>query len=410
MISTVSWCRFPAFTEISHLWGWSLLYFYNFTAFKKPPNQSNYVTKILEPMAKIVLLASEFPPQPGGIGNHAYHLASGLQANGFDVKLVCDIRSGNGQEEEQFDKTVSFEVVRIPRRKFILRSYLDRISKAYSLTEKCDVVISSGKFSLWLGAFLRLFFNRKFVAIIHGTEISLPNKILRKVTDKSLKRFDTVIAVSNFTATLVSHLNLKQIIVIPNGFQMMPLASGNSQVNPSPVLITVGNVTERKGQHNVINTLPTLLRKFPDLKYHIVGIPTDRSKLEKLALNIEVNDSIVFHGKVSERQKSELLQQSNVFVMLSESTKEGDVEGFGIAILEANSLGVPAIGSLGCGIEDAIKDGYSGRLIDNKNPQQFEAALVDILDNYTTYSPQAKAWSGNFTWERIIKEYLKILQ
>jgi len=361
-------------------------------------------------MAKVVLLTSEFPPQPGGIGNHAYHLANGLQANGFEVKLICDVRSGNGQEEREFDRALSFEVIRIPRRKIILLSYLDRIFTAYSLTKKCDLVISSGKFSLWLGAFLKFFFNRKFIAVIHGTEISLPNKIFRKITDSSLKRFDKVIAVSKFTASLVSHLNLKQVFVIPNGFKMDIPTTLKPKGEPLPVLITVGNVTERKGQHNVINAMPTLLRKFPDLKYHIVGIPTDQPKLEKLALNLAVQSSVVFYGKVSEDLKIELLKQADIFVMLSESTKEGDVEGFGIAILEANALGVPAIGAQGCGIEDAIDNGYSGRLIDNKDPKQFEMALADILDKYETYSQQARTWSRNFSWEIVIKEYLKILK
>lgn len=360
-------------------------------------------------MAKVVLLTSEFPPQPGGIGNHAYHLANGLQANGYEVKLICDVRSGNGQEERGFDRALSFEVIRIPRRKIILFSYLDRIFTAYSLTKKCDLVISSGKFSLWLGAFLKFFFNRKFIAVIHGTEISLPNKILRKITNGSLKRFDKVIAVSKYTASLVSHLNLKQVFVIPNGFKMDIPTTLPPKGEPLPALITVGNVTERKGQHNVINAMPTLLRKFPDLKYHIVGIPTDQPKLEKLALSLAVQSSVVFYGKVSEDLKIELLKQADIFVMLSESTKKGDVEGFGIAILEANALGVPAIGAQDCGIEDAIKDGISGKLINNKDAKQFASALEEILNNYESYSKKAKNWSQHFTWEKVILEYVRVL-
>lgn len=39
---------------------------------------------------KILLIASEFPPEPGGIGNHAFHLASSLQKRGFKIQVITD--------------------------------------------------------------------------------------------------------------------------------------------------------------------------------------------------------------------------------------------------------------------------------------------------------------------------------
>ena len=361
-------------------------------------------------MSKALILTSEFPPQPGGIGNHAYNLAKGLQANGFKVQLVCDTRSKTGEAEATFDKDLSYEVSRIARKKIIFFSYINRIKTAISLVRGNELLLCSGKFSLWLGAFLTFFFNRKFIAIIHGSEVRLPDKVLRKLTALSLKRFDKVIAVSNYTKSLISHINLKNVAVVPNGFDIKIPVTIQRKKEPVPVLITVGNVTQRKGQRNVINALPQLLNIFPDLKYHIIGIPTERDNLEKLALNLGVEQAVVFFGKVSEKEKIELLQQADVFVMLSETTPTGDVEGFGIAILEANALGIPAIGALGCGIEDAIKDGASGKLINNNNSKQFESALEEILNHYETYSKGAKTWSQNFTWEKVIKSYLKILE
>lgn len=361
-------------------------------------------------MPNTLMLTSEFPPQPGGIGNHAYNLAKGLQANGFSVKLVCDTPSENGREEREFDKHLSFEVVRIPRKKILLVSYLNRIGTAFSLVRESETIICSGKFSLWLGAFLSFFFKRKYIAVIHGSEVMLPNGFLRKITDLSLKRFDSIIAVSNYTKSLVAHLSLKNVAVVPNGFEMDDKTGSQININPVPVLITVGNVTERKGQHNVITALPVLLKKYPDLKYHIVGIPTDKTKLEKLALALNVEDAVIFHGKVSEEEKLALLRQADIFVMLSEATKAGDVEGFGIAILEANAVGIPAIGALGCGIEDAIDDGFSGKLINNNDPKQFKDALEEILNDYETFSRQAKDWSKNFTWDKIIKQYLRTIE
>ncbi len=357
----------------------------------------------------ILILTAEFPPQPGGIGNHAFHLARELQKNNQKVTVVCDARSRKGKKEVAFDATVIFKVVRISRKNLKLITYFKRVQTAFKYVRNNNTIIASGKFSLWLAAFLSLFYKKKYIAVIHGSELQLYGGFYRKVTNASLKRFHKVIAVSKYTKSLVSHLNLKEVQVIPNGFSLEKIVFPKQKQTPAPVLITVGNVSQRKGQHNVINALPTLLQEYPDIKYHIVGIPTDKEKLQKLALNLNVEKAVIFHGSVSEAKKIELLQKADVFVMLSERTKKGDVEGFGIAILEANSLGIPAIGTKGCGIEDAIKDEYSGKLIGNNNQIECKYALKEILNNYEVYSEGAKMWSHNFTWDKVIQSYLVIL-
>lgn len=358
----------------------------------------------------ILFLTSEFPPQPGGIGNHALHLAEGLQKNEFEVKVISDQRSKMGNEELEFDKNLTVEVIRTQRRKPLVFSYINRIRTAFKKAKHSDVILVSGKFPLWLGAGLGVIYKkRKYVAIIHGSELLLQNKWLNKLTRRSLKQYDTIIAVSHYTASLVSDLKLTNLIVIPNGFELDLRA--DKVFNPSrrPKLITIGNVTARKGQQNVIRALPELLKKFPNLEYHIVGIPTEQKKLEQLIKELGVQHSVFFHGKVTEERKQDLLLESDVFVMLSENTSEGDVEGFGIAILEGNSVGLPGIGALGCGIEDAIKNKYSGKLIDNKDAKAFVAALEEITGNYEVYSQNAKLWAAQFQWNRVILLYIETI-
>jgi phosphatidylinositol alpha-1,6-mannosyltransferase len=111
-----------------------------------------------------------------------------------------------------------------------------------------------------------------------------------------------------------------------------------------------------------------------------------------------------------EEEKNKLIRQSAIFMMLSEHTSKGDVEGFGIAILEANALGLPAIGSENCGIEDAIKDGYSGKLVNQHQPQEIEQAIEEIVNNYGSYSSQAKLHAKQFDWSKIGAKYIEVLQ
>src|SRR5690606_23857699 len=100
-----------------------------------------------------LILTSEFPPLPGGIGNHAYNLSKHLQQSGYNVTVITDYR--NRMEDDVFDQQQAFKIVRIKRN---ITTYLNRILKAFSLVKSYQIIIASGKFSLWLGAFLSLFF------------------------------------------------------------------------------------------------------------------------------------------------------------------------------------------------------------------------------------------------------------
>ena len=367
-------------------------------------------------MKTILLITSEFPPQPGGIGNHAYHLAQQLSLR-YKVKVLADQRSQNGLEEKEFDQLQKFSSHRVQRYPFILWTYLLRLVSAFQSAKQADLILVSGKFSLWTGGLLSLFYSKPYVAIIHGSEVQLSNSLARGFTNWSLQRFDHVIGVSNFTLNLMSHLNLKQKSVIPNGFDLSQL----NVVHKKPEyieksksdflqLITVGNLTQRKGQHNVLKALPLLIKTYPNLIYHIVGLPTDQERSKNLASKLKIEEYIRYHGRQAEEEKIKLLLASDVFMMLSEQTVSGDVEGFGIAILEANALGLPAVGSLNCGIEDAIKADYSGQLVDPHDPQAILEALDKITSQQETYAKHAKQWSTKFTWDKIGKQYVEILE
>lgn len=365
---------------------------------------------------KILLFSSEFPPLPGGIGNHAYHLAQQLVKNGYDITVCTNQRSSVLADDLEFDHKQSFVIHRIRRYSFAIWTYVQRIWMSFQMliSNKPDTIINSGKFSLWQGAFLKLFFSKKqFVAVVHGSELYAGNGISQWMTQWSLNQFDAIIAVSNFTKNLALSINSKwDISVINNGFSVPMIAANGSEIQLKgyPKLVTVGNVTYRKGQHNLIDALPEMKQQFPEVHYHIVGLPTEKKAFEKRAQELGVYDSVSFHGALPNDQLFSFLASCDVFIMLSERLHNGDVEGFGIAILEANALGLPAIGSLDSGIADAINDNYSGKLVLANDIRAINGALETIMNNYEHYSSNAKAWSKGFEWPVVIKNYLKLIE
>jgi phosphatidyl-myo-inositol dimannoside synthase len=363
----------------------------------------------------ILIISSEFPPLPGGIGNHALHLAMNLQKSKKKVTVITDQRNEILKTDLDFDSKQSFIVKRIKRKKIVFLTYFKRISETFSFIKnnKEASIICSGKFQLWLGAFLKVMFStRNFLAVVHGSEIFAGGKYSQKLTKWSFSKFDTLIAVSEFTKKLILDKNSNlEVTVINNGFLFSEIEIPNSdfKINGNPKIVTIGNVTFRKGQQNVIKALPKLKEKFPEIQYHIVGIPTEKDTFESLAKSLNVEDNCTFYGALSDIEMMKIVSNSDVFLMLSENLPNGDVEGFGIAILEANYFGLPAIGSKSSGIADAIKHNYSGKLVNPNNEIEILEALTEIMENYQKYSEQAKLWSLNFDWKIVIQKYLEII-
>ena len=141
-----------------------------------------------------------------------------------------------------------------------------------------------------------------------------------------------------------------------------------------------------------------------------MGLPTELKKLEALVQRYGVSAQVKFCGRLSNQELKNKLARSDVFVMLSNQTKTGDVEGFGIAILEANALGIPAIGATGAGIEDAILQGKSGFLIEKSDVNGFEKALETMLRNKEEFKQNALQWAHEHDWKLVVKQYQKIIE
>ena len=71
---------------------------------------------------KILIITSEFPPLPGGIGNHAFFLADYLCKMGYEISVVSDFRSPKSDKE--FDKKQSFSIFRI-KNDFLLFNFFN---------------------------------------------------------------------------------------------------------------------------------------------------------------------------------------------------------------------------------------------------------------------------------------------
>ena len=107
----------------------------------------------------ILIFSSEFPPNPGGIGNHSYNLAVNLSENNYELTVLSDSRNIKQNREFEFDSTLGYSVIRVKLRK--PRFLMALIGYTNSLNiKKSNIIIASGKFPIWICGFCSIFFKK----------------------------------------------------------------------------------------------------------------------------------------------------------------------------------------------------------------------------------------------------------
>ena len=291
----------------------------------------------------ILIFSSEFPPGPGGIGNHAFNLAKALSKVSFKVKVLTPIRKKYENKEKNIGFSSSFEIIYFEKSFNKIVTFFNIYKTLRTLKKELNpIIISSGRVPLIIVGFLRA---QSKIAVFHGNENRIGNYFNRYLVARSLKTYDSIIAVSRFSKSrIVDKHPYLRVNVINNGvdFARMKLKKREKSKDQSKLdLITVGTMSLRKGQHNVINALPTIKLKYPDVLYHIVGHPNIKNKLIELSKDKGVEDSIKFYDYLDDNQLNTLLCKCDIFIMLSENLNNGDAEGFGISIVEGNYVGLP---------------------------------------------------------------------
>lgn len=115
----------------------------------------------------------------------------------------------------------------------------------------------------------------------------------------------------------------------------------------------------------------------------------------------EGNATATFHGYVTEEEKIRLMQRSWAFLAPSR------VEGWGMAVLEANACGTPAVGMDVRGLKDSICHRETGLLTPDGDIEAFAEGVTELLTDETVrqeLGANAREWAEQHTWERAGKQ------
>ena len=260
----------------------------------------------------------------------------------------------------------------------------------------------------------------KTFCLIHSKEINHDvDSALNKRLIKSINNVNFVVANSNFTKDLAINvgINSSKINVIfpginqPKNIDDISIAKAKKIFgNSFPKIITVSRLDKRKGHDKILMLIKNLEPKYSNIKYVYIGFGDEENNLKKLTKELNIENKVIFLKNIDTNFKNALISEANLFLMPSRIEGKS-VEGFGISFIEAASYGVGSIGGKDGGASDAIDKDKTGLICDGNNLSSIYDSVIKFFekDNYLKYGKNAKVFSENFYWNKIIKNYLNLL-
>ncbi len=215
------------------------------------------------------------------------------------------------------------------------------------------------------------------------------------------------IAVSTATREELARLGVDRgrISVIRNG---TPVGPGVPHApDPEPRVLVLGRLVPHKRVEHVLEAAAWLRDAWPGLRVAVVGDGWWADSLHERARELRVDDIVEFAGHVSDEEK--LREISRSWVLGLPSLKEG----WGLVVMEAASVGVPAIAYRSAGgVTESIVDGETGVLVDG-GVHEFTSALDALLrddEGRRAMGERARARSQQFTWEQSVDQFERVLE
>ncbi|QEG23023.1 glycosyltransferase family 4 protein [Mariniblastus fucicola] len=264
-----------------------------------------------------------------------------------------------------------------------------------------------------MGQVARFVSGKPLVLMSHGAEFSLARrkKWVIPFLRQSLRSADMCIANSSDTASKVMEMSGQPCHVLPYG---TTVSAADVQAEPAakPRVLFTGRLIERKGLEYLLQAVPMVLSQVPDADFIITGDGDQRERLESLCEELNLSDAVNFLGFVSKEELAQQYAMCNVWVNPGIIDSWGDAEGLGIGSIEAYSYFKPVVASRVGGIPDTIRDGETGYLVPQKDPNALAEAICDLLTNPEKSREFGKAGfkfaKETFSWKRIVGELEKL--
>lgn len=366
----------------------------------------------------LLILAYDYPPSTGGVARLCSEITKGMHSYYASV-TVMTIDYGGNNNATYHDIKASF--IKLPPKRIVCEfkaiAELRKLKNKNSYDVLCGVWHPEALLALLGGM-------RSIFVLGHGTEfLSGTSKFRKKfwlpIYGKwMLKRVSRVITNSKYTQSLVNTISPEIKC------SSLPLGVNHHFFKPSKFkkrhddrleIATVSRVLKFKGHDFILKTLEQLPSKYRNrIQWNIAGTGPYLQELKQLASKSVISEQIHFEGFVPDNELPDFYCKNDLFILATRASGQStEVEGFGLVFLEAQSCGVPAIGTRTGGIFDAISHDDGGWLIAQDDEKELQNKIIELLEHPNIVAEQSRKARKRVlmecTWENYCENLSKTM-
>ena len=299
---------------------------------------------------RVLVTVGIFPPDIGGPATFVPKIAKYFQDElNYEIEILTlsDNKNSNINDD--------FSVKRIDRNLPIIYRWLKTIFTIYKLGKNKDLIFVNG-----LGTettIANIFLKKKIIRKIVGDpvwerayskakisesfdEFQVKNygfsiSLQKKVRSFSIKKSDIVVTPSQHLKNFILNLGFKNKIEIINNGVFIPEENTNIFTNDQINITIVSRLVSHKNIKKIIRAISDLNN--PLINLNIIGDGPELNQLQKISLESNNKDNIIFHGKLNRDDINHIFLKSDIYIQAS------NYEGLPHSLLEAMSYGIPVL-------------------------------------------------------------------
>lgn len=235
---------------------------------------------------------------------------------------------------------------------------------AYKLAKKLNAKVALRYHDVWIGEWIK---NMGLSGLFGEV---LERYVLRK-------DIDLFVAVSDFTRNnLNRYVPVDKTVTVHN---IVDFPSVESEVYEKPTISCVARLVEYKRVDDLIRAVNIIKDIIPEVQCKIIGTGPEEENLKNLTRDLRLEDNIEFMGFVEDHDDvMRVVNSSHVFCLPS------IVEGFGIVIIEAQSLETPFVAARIPPVVESSGE-MGGLFFEPKNYQELASQILKLLKDKELY-------------------------
>lgn len=225
-----------------------------------------------------------------------------------------------------------------------------------------------------MGLALRRLHPMRLVTTAHGwTHETARTRLYYRIDNHCLPRYEQVVAVSPLLEKHCRKLGIKanKLTYIPNGIELDQYTPAPREAHDTFDIGVVGRLSVEKGVDRAIDTVATLVRKYPNVRLHLIGDGPQRAALEHRANELSLARHVTFHGW--QKQTIPFYNRMDMLLLPSHT------EGLPNAVLEAMAMNVPVAATDVGGVSDLLNDGQCGVMLQPTEPQAWPVVIAPLI-------------------------------